>query len=137
MGQEPLVPLGQRINNKNTTKEQQMKKILFGTLSLIFACNVANANVTYTETETVTSWERIDVVGTNGCNKSRYYSSRDVRPTRPCAPRAHVAEPVRVKTHTEVIDHYQVYQPVTVYKPVGSYTERRMVPVKPCNKCGM
>ncbi|MDW2958320.1 MAG: hypothetical protein R8M37_00725 [Alphaproteobacteria bacterium] len=114
-----------------------MKKILFGTLSLIFACNIASANISYTETETVTSWERIDVVGANNCCSNRYYSSRDVRPIRPCTPRARIAEPVRVKTHTEVIDHYQVYQPVTVYKPAGTYSERRMIPVKSCNKCGM
>ena len=54
---------------------------------------------------------------------------------RPCAQK--VAEPVRVKTHTEVIDHYQVYQPVTVYKPMGTQIQRRVVPVVHCNKCGM
>ena len=48
---------------------------------------------------------------------------------RPCA------QPVRVKTYTEVIDHYQVYRPVTVYQPAGSYSERRVVRNNRCNRC--
>ena len=51
--------------------------------------------------------------------------------SRPCAN----AQPVRVKTHTEVIDHYQVYRPVTVYKPAGTYAERRVVAKEPCSRC--
>ena len=46
-----------------------------------------------------------------------------------------MAEPIRLKTHTEVIEHYQVLQPVTVYKPVGTEVKRYIVPAKTCDKC--
>lgn len=56
---------------------------------------------------------------------------------KPCpCKKHHHAKPVRVKTYTEVIDHYQIYQPVTVYQPAGTYSERRIEPVKKCNRCG-
>ena len=99
-----------------------MQKLVFIVLALVLIPGVANADVKYTETETVT------VVG-------RFYNvprARNVTP-RPC--KRQVAEPVRVKTHTEVIDHYQVYQPVITYKPVGTEIQRRVVPAKTCNKC--
>ncbi len=114
-----------------------MKKVLFGAFFCV--CCIAGAGAsdyTYTETETLTSWERVDyVAGADNCS-GRFYSSRDVRPNaRPCGVKQQVAQPVRVKTHTEVIDHYQVYQPVTVYKPMGTEIQRRVVPEKNCNKC--
>lgn len=132
-----FVKLGQgnvQIVNKGYTI---MKKYLLGMVGILFVCNMACAGYTYTETETVTTWERADYnVGTCsdcGCDK-RFVTSRDVKP---CAKRATVAAPVRVKTHTEVIEHYQVYQPVTVYKPMGTEIQRRIVPVKRCDKCGL
>ena len=112
-----------------------MKKILLGMcfVMAVFA-NVAASDYIYTETESVTTWERADYVSDN-CGQ-RFYSSRDVRPiARPCEVRPVAAEPVRVKTHTEVIDHYQVYQPVTVYKPMGTQIQRRIVPVPVCESC--
>lgn len=104
-----------------TVKVCIMKKILFGTLACVFVCDMANAGVKYTETETVTTIER-------------FYTTprRGVR-ARPCVRK--VAEPVRVKSHTEVIEYYNVYQPVTIYQPVGTEIKRHIVPVKSCNKC--
>ncbi|MBO5947105.1 MAG: hypothetical protein J6Q44_03105 [Alphaproteobacteria bacterium] len=98
-----------------------MKKTLLVALGALFVCGAAMA-YTYTETETITTYERFGVETKcgQGCEK-RFVSSRDVKP---CASRA---QPVRVKTHTEVIDHYQVYQPVTIYKPMGTEIQRRIV----------
>ncbi|MBR6598263.1 MAG: hypothetical protein IKL37_00510 [Alphaproteobacteria bacterium] len=107
-----------------------MKKCLIVGMCAAMVFGPASAAVKYTETETVVTVERVSA-NRGGCAK-RFASSRDVRP---CAHKA-VAKPVRVKTHTEVIDHYQVYQPVTVYQPMGVQVERRIVPVKSCNKCG-
>lgn len=100
-----------------------MKKCLFVLLGALFICSAATAGYTYTETETITTWERVSADIPCGCNK-RSYSSRDVKP---CEIRTTAAQPVRVKTHTEVIDHYQVYQPVTVYKPIRTEVQRRIV----------
>lgn len=117
-----------------------MKKML---LTVLLACVCGGAvasDYTYTETETTTTWESVNYNAPcracdGGCNH-RYASSRDVRPC--AARRATVShQPVRVKTHTEVIDHYQVYQPVTVYKPMGTEIQRRVVPAQPCKTCGM
>lgn len=98
-----------------------MKKSLLVALGALFICASAMA-YTYTETETITTYERFGVETQcgHGCTK-RFVSSRDVKP---CAKKA---QPVRVKTHTEVIDHYQVYQPVTVYKPMGTEVHRRVI----------
>ena len=94
-----------------------MKKIMLVGLLAMFAVSPAMADGVYTETETVTTWERV-----SACPKAiRYNTVRDVKP---CAKKA---QPVRVKTHTEVIDHYQVYQPVTVYKPMGTEVHRRVI----------
>ncbi|MBR5153172.1 MAG: hypothetical protein IKW57_00020 [Alphaproteobacteria bacterium] len=117
-----------------------MKKNCLVTLvGLMLAGNAVASDFTYTETETVTTYERVnyDVSCGNGCNQ-RFVSSRDVvKPiARPCAERQVAGRPVRVKTHTEVIDHYQVYQPVTVYQPMGTEIQRRVVPAETCNKCG-
>lgn len=113
-----------------------MKKLLSAGLISVFAISTALAKYTVTETEVLTTWESVDVVVEENVQPRRFYSSRDVvrANQRPCA-RQHVAQPVRVKTYTEVVDHYQVYQPVTVYKPMGTQIERRVVPVKNCNKC--
>jgi hypothetical protein len=107
-----------------------MKKCLIVGLCAAMVLGPASAAVKYTETETVVTVERVSV--NRGCCAKRFASSIDVRP---CARKA--AKPVRVKTHTEVIDHYQVYQPVTVYQPMGTQIERRVLPVKNCNKCGV
>ena len=115
-----------------------MKKIILMGMALAVCAVSANASdYTYTETETVVVVESLDVNSAMGERKcaNRFVSSRDVQPNvKPCAARA--GEPVRVKTHTEVIDHYQVYQPVTVYQPMGTYTHRYVMPVKKCGKCG-
>ncbi len=109
-----------------------MKKILLIGACCVMACDAAMAGVKYTETETVTIVERFY---TDPVEPVRFASSRDVaKKSKPCA---HQAAPVRVKTHSEVIDYYQVYQPVTIYKPAGVEVQRRVVPVKNCNKCGM
>ncbi len=97
-----------------------MKKYLLAMFGVLFVCGVACAGYTYTETETITTYERFGADVGCGCDK-RFVSSRDVKP---CAKKA---QPVRVKTYTEVIDHYQVYQPVTVYKPMGTEIQRRIV----------
>lgn len=99
-----------------------MKNILFVVFG-VFVSGAAMAGVKITETDTVTIVEKFYVAP----------KARNVV-ARPCAKQ--VAEPVRVKTHTEVIDYYQVYQPVTVYKPMGTQIQRRVVPAKPCGKCG-
>lgn len=98
-----------------------MKKCLFGLLGALFVCGVACAGYTYTETETITTYERVGIGGPCGGCEKRFVSSRDVKP---CVKKA---QPVRVKTHTEIIDHYQVYQPVVVYKPMGTEIQRRIV----------
>ncbi len=113
-----------------------MKNVLCLGLLSWFVCAAAFADVRYTETEIVTTWENVDIVVEAPAQPQRFYSSRDVARVnaRPCM-RQPVAQPVRVKTHTEVIDHYQVFQPVTVYRPIGTQIQRRVVPVKNCNKC--
>lgn len=108
-----------------------MKKIcgVFCALTLMAGGAMAS-DYKYTETETITTWERVNV----GCDAPRFVSSRDVRAVRPCD--KHVDAPVRVKTHTEVIEHYQVYQPVTVYRPMGTEIRRHVVPTGGCkHKC--
>lgn len=103
-------------------KGVEMKKTLLVALGALFVCGVAFAGYTYTETETITTYERFgaEIKCGQGCAK-RFVSSRDVKP---CAKKA---QPLRVKTHTEIIDHYQVYQPVVVYKPMGTEIQRRIV----------
>ncbi len=126
------------------------KTILFGAMAIIVAGAANASDGVYYETETFTTNEifktdtvtyyddayiaprmvetHASVVPTCG----RVKSSMDVRP---CAQRS--AEPVRVKTHTEVIDHYQVYQPVVEYIPAGTYQTRRIInaPTPRCNRC--
>ena len=107
-----------------------MKKmfLFFVLVMTIIAPAVADGVVT--ETETVTT---VEVVEYN-YNAPRYVSSAQVVPhKRPCAKKA---MPVRVKTHTEVIDHYQLYQPVTIYQPAGRVSTRRIIRApQVCNKC--
>lgn len=99
-----------------------MKNLLFVAVAIMMS-GAAMAGVKITETEQITIIERLSFTAPRA-QKSE---------SRPCAKR--VAEPVRVKTHTEIIDHYQVYQPVMVYKPMGTQIQRRVVPAKPCGKC--
>ena len=107
-----------------------MKKLFLASFCAMTFIVPAVADGVVTETETVTSVEVLEYNYT----APRYVSSSQVVPhKRPCAKRN---APVRVKTHTEVVNHYQLYQPVTVYKPVGRYVERHIVPAKsPCDKC--
>lgn len=107
-----------------------MKKILFVAFAAAIVAMPSMADGIVTETETVTTVEVLDYNYT----APRYVSSAQVMPCkRPYAKRA--SAPVRVKTHTEVIDHYQLYQPVTIYKPVGKKIEKHIIPAKPCGKC--
>ena len=112
-----------------------MKRLFFAGLMSVCFLGTALANYKITETDVLTTWESVDVIVEQNVQPRRFYSSRDVvrANSRPCAHSA--GKPVRVKTHTEVIDHYQVYQPVTVYKPMGTQIQRRVVPVESCNKC--
>lgn len=100
-----------------------MKKTLLVALGALFVSGVAMAyTYTYTETETITTYENVSIEAPCGYGCEKYFvSSRDVKP---CAKRA---QPVHVKTHTEIIDHYQVYQPVVVYRPVGMEFRRSIV----------
>lgn len=106
-----------------------MKKTILTSVLAGMAVVAANASDggLYSETETYTNHVRYNV------NTINYVAP---------APRATVAytcnscaQPVRVKTHTEVIDHYAVYRPVTVYEPVGTYAERRVVRNNTCHSC--
>ena len=107
-----------------------MKKILFASFTAMIMATTVMADGVVTETETVTT---VEVVEYNYI-APRYVSSAQVVPyKRPCA--KNNAAPVRVKTHTEVIDHYQLYQPVTIYKPMGSEIKRRIVPATRCGDC--
>lgn len=105
-----------------------MKKVVLSGLFAMLVSVSANASDggMYVETETFTNHVNVNnsVVSVN--------ETAPAVVTRPCA---RVAEPVRVKTHTEVIDHYQVYRPVTVYQPAGTYSERRVVANAPCSRC--
>ena len=109
-----------------------MKKILFTSFMAIIVSASAMADGVVSETETITT---VEVVEYN-YDTPRYVSSVQVVPhKRPCAKRM-AAKPVRVKTHTEVIDHYQLYQPVTVYQPAGRTSERRIIRApQTCKKC--
>lgn len=107
-----------------------MKKMFLFSVLVMTIIAPAVADGVVTETETVTTVEVLDYNYT----APRYVSSAQVVPhKRPCAKRT---APVRVKTHTEVIDHYQLYQPVTVYQPVGRVSTRRIIRApQVCNKC--
>ena len=109
-----------------------MKKFLFASFSAMIIATAAMADGIVTETETVTTVEVLEY----NYVAPRYVSSAQVVPhKRPCSKRA-AAKPMRVKTHTEVIDHYQLYQPVTIYQPVGRVSERRIIRApQTCNKC--
>ena len=108
-----------------------MKKILFASLVVLFA-GFANAEVIVTETETVTTVEVLEYNYT----APRYVSSAQVVPHKHKCAKNVANAPVRVKTHTEVIEHYQLYQPVTVYQPVGRVSQRRIIRAPmTCNKC--
>ncbi len=99
-----------------------MKKILFVSLTAIFACFGANASDggVYMETQ---RYESNKYYGTAEYARAPRTSARRVIVgRRPCA-----APAVAIKTHTEVIEHYQMYQPVVEYIPVGTYTTRREI----------
>ncbi|MDE6481912.1 MAG: hypothetical protein K2L25_03790 [Alphaproteobacteria bacterium] len=117
-----------------------MKKIIFAGMIFTITCFGANASDggVYLETSNVYSgtanYTRAQTINTT--IETRPASRRVVVGRRPCpCSRAAVAaEPVAVKTHTEVTEHYQVYQPVVEYVPSGTYTRRHVVSnVRPCN----
>lgn len=103
-----------------------MKKTILTSLFaglVAFGANASDGGL-YSETETYTNRVRYNT------NAVEYAAPRRevVATCNSCA------QPVRVKTHTEVIDHYAVYRPVTVYEPAGTYAERRVVR-NTCNRC--
>lgn len=104
-----------------------MKKTILTSLFAAMVTVAANASDggLYAETETYTNRVRYNATE---------YAAPVARPVAPVATCNSCAQPVRVKTHTEVIDHYQVYRPVTVYEPAGTYAERRVVR-NTCNRC--
>lgn len=126
-----------------------MKTTFFSAVLAIFAATTAYASDggIYTETtETYTEQFAFNYNYDVPAYENTYVVVRPVAQPRPCQQRAassidvrpcpRAAAPVRVKTHTEVIDHYQVYQPVTIYQPAGTYSERRIIDApRPCNRC--
>ena len=102
------------------------KTILSGLIAAsLTASAFASDGGIYSDTETYTNHTNTVVVEEAAPVQVRRVA---VAP-RPCA------QPVRIKTHTEVIDHYQVYRPVTVYQPAGTYSERRVVRNNRCGRC--
>ena len=102
-----------------------MKKILLSGLVAGFVCFSANASDGMFDDY---------VIGQAPVEYSHKTCPKCNKPC-PCKKR-NAMRPVSVKTYTEVIDHYQVYKPVTVYQPAGTYSERRIEPVRKCNRCG-
>ena len=121
-----------------------MKSVLLSAIVGLGICAgaMASDNGAYTETtETYTEYVEFSIdasverpvaapayttvreVRATPCSARRVRSSMDVRPCD--VRRVEYSAPVRVKTHTEVIDHYQLYQPVTQYVPAGVYSVRR------------
>ena len=108
-----------------------MKKTLLSSLLAAVVSVAANASDggIYQETETVSTRIRYNTTVATVAAKPECGYVANVRCARP-APRPVYAAPVRVKTHTEVIDHYQLYRPVVNYGPAGNYSERRV-----CTAC--
>lgn len=108
-----------------------MKKYLLVGVVAGLVSGGAMADCAYSESETVTIVETVDFVKTN------YQVARPVKEYRPCMKKQNAVKPIRMKTHTEVVEHYQVLQPVTVYKPAGTEVRRYVVPAKRCAECAM
>ena len=108
-----------------------MKKTLLSSLLAMVVSTVAIASDggIYQETETMTTRVRYNTTVATVPVRSECGYVANVKCARP-APRPVSAAPVRVKTHTEVIDHYQLYRPVVNYVPAGTYSERRV-----CSAC--
>jgi hypothetical protein len=101
---------------------------LFG--AFVATCAVASDGGVYSETETFTNSVRYNT------NTVTYAEPAQERVAYTYANTCNsCAQPVRVKTHTEVVDHYQVYRPVTVYEPAGVYSERRVIRNNTCGSC--
>jgi len=108
-----------------------MKKTLLSSLLAMVVATAANASDggIYQETETYTTRIRYNTTVATAPAQPQCGYVANVACARP-APRPVPAAPVRVKTHTEVIDHYQLYRPVVNYVPAGTYSERRV-----CSAC--
>lgn len=110
-----------------------MKKLASAAFAAIvsFSGAYASDGGVYLETSNVYSgtarYTRAQITSTTV--DTRPAARRVVVGRRPClCNRAAVAaEPVRVKTFTEVIDHYQEYQPVVQYVPSRTHTTRRVI----------
>lgn len=110
----------------------KMRKYLFAGVCACFVSGVAVADCKYMETENVTVIEEFDFVQTN------HKFNRPIKKYRPVVKKQQkLAEPVKLKTHTEVVEYYQVLQPVTVYKPIGTEVKRYVVPARHCDRCEM
>lgn len=112
-----------------------MKKIL---LSFVFAIALIPSAFAYQETETYTVYETLTIEKVtypvhketpnkvmNKQDNCKFISSIDVSKNKNCCESQE--KPIKVKTHTEVIDHYQVYKPVTKYVPAGTYKTVRVI----------
>ncbi|MBP5485973.1 MAG: hypothetical protein J6Y07_04700 [Alphaproteobacteria bacterium] len=103
------------------------KTILTGLFGAMIATSaVASDGGIYSETETYTNHVRYN---TNTVTYAEPARATVAYTCNSCA------QPVRVKTYTEVVDHYQVYRPVTVYEPAGVYSERRVIRNNGCVSC--
>lgn len=101
---------------------------LFG--AFVATCAFASDGGVYSETETYTNRVRYNTNTVTSAEPARETVAYTYANTcNSCA------QPVRVKTHTEVVDHYQVYRPVTVYEPAGVYSERRVIRNPGCGRC--
>lgn len=107
-----------------------MKKTLLSSLLAMLVATAANASDggVYQETETITSRVRYNTtVATVAVQPQCGYIANVNCAMRTPRAVAVSSAPVRVKTHTEVIDHYRLYRPVVTYVPAGNYSERRIV----------
>ncbi|MBO7560100.1 MAG: hypothetical protein J6T27_03000 [Alphaproteobacteria bacterium] len=101
---------------------------LFG--AFVATCAIASDGGVYSETETFTNSVRYNT------NTVTYAEPAQERVAYAYANTCNsCAQPVRVKTYTEVVDHYQVYRPVTVYEPAGVFSERRVIRNNTCGRC--
>lgn len=115
-----------------------MKKTFLSAVVCAMVCMTANASdggLYWTETETFSNHVVFNYDDAPKATAQVVQAApRRVVTGRPCP--SYAGDPVRVKTHTEVIDHYQLYQPVVVYQPAGEVAEYRVVNTPaPCTRC--
>jgi len=117
----------------HVTKGIPMKKIICSALFAVVAGGACASDGYWNYSSPDYTARRANYI--NYATGSNYAVRNDARytvPGRPCA--QNCGAPVKVKTHTEIVDHYQLYQPVLIYEPAGTYSERRVVQTNPCNR---